>query len=96
MEKKDYTVRYTDSHITLTKNGEKKGIRVDTLAKTFGDKFTKENLEKKMGYFRKAEIKPKSELNTSTPVKKKNAPFGTENRQNKNPRHLNVRGFRSC
>ena len=71
MEKKDNTVRYTDSHITLTKNGEKKGIRVDTLAKTFGDKFTKENLEKKMGYFRKAEIKPKSELNTSAPVKKK-------------------------
>lgn len=71
MEKKDYTVRYTDSHITLTKNGEKKGIRVDTLAKTFGDKFTKENLEKQMGYFRRIEIKPQSELNTSAPVKKK-------------------------
>ena len=38
-------------HITITKNGEKKGIRVDTLAKQFGQKFTKENLEKQMGYF---------------------------------------------
>ena len=35
----------------LTKNGEKKGIRVDTLAKQFGEKFTKVNLEKKMGYY---------------------------------------------
>ena len=51
LEKKDYTVRYTDKHITITKNGEKKGIRVDTLAKQFGDKFRKENLEKEMGYY---------------------------------------------
>lgn len=51
LNKKDYTVRYTDRHITITKNGEKKGIRVDTLAKTFGDKFKKENLERKMGFF---------------------------------------------
>ena len=48
---KDYSVRYTDSHITITKNGEKKGIRVDTLARQFGDKYKKVSLEKNMGYF---------------------------------------------
>lgn len=51
LSERDYTVRYKDLHITITKNGEKKGIRVDTLAKQFGDKFKKENLEKKMGYY---------------------------------------------
>ena len=45
-----YTVRYTGHHITIKKEGEKKGIRVDTLAKQFGDKYTKANLEKAMGY----------------------------------------------
>ena len=62
LNEKDYTIRYTDSHITITKNGEKKGIRVDTLAKQFGGKYTKENLEKLMGYYqapleRKAPVK---------------------------------------
>lgn len=47
----DYSVRYTDSHITITKNGEKKGIRVDTLARQFGDKYKKASLEKNMGYY---------------------------------------------
>lgn len=47
----DYSVRYTDSHITITKNGEKKGIRVDTLARQFGDKYKKVSLEKNMGYY---------------------------------------------
>lgn len=51
MTEKNYTVRYTDAHITLTKNGEKKGIRVDTLASQFGGKYTKDNLEKLMGYY---------------------------------------------
>jgi len=39
LTERDYTVRYKDIHITITKNGEKKGIRVDTLAKQFGEKF---------------------------------------------------------
>ncbi len=51
MTDKDYTVKYMNRHITITKNGEKKGIRVDTLAKQFGMKYTKDNLEKKMGYY---------------------------------------------
>ena len=61
---KDYSVRYTDSHITITKNGEKKGIRVDTLARQFGDKYKKTSLEKNMGYYTappQETIRPKQE-----------------------------------
>ena len=43
--------RYTDRHITFQKVGEQKKIRADTLAKQFGDYYTKENLERMMGYF---------------------------------------------
>ena len=50
MQDKGYTVSYKDVHITLTPNGEKKGIRVNTLAKQFGEKYKKENIEKSMGY----------------------------------------------
>ena len=70
---KDYTVRYKDMHITITKNGEKKGIRVDTLAKQFGEKFTKENLEKRMGYYAPpppAIIEKYKPTSNSTPQKK--------------------------
>ena len=70
LNKKDYTVRYTDRHITITKNGEKKGIRVDTLAKTFGEKFKKENLERKMGYFTPTVPEPQKIIPpTNTPKK---------------------------
>ena len=58
LTEKDYTVRYTDNHITVTKNGEKKGIRVDTLARQFGSKYTKENLERSMGYYTETTEKP--------------------------------------
>lgn len=51
MNSKDYTVRYTEQHITFTKNGEKKGVRADTLAKQFGEKYKKDSLEKIMGYY---------------------------------------------
>ena len=43
--------RYTDRHITFQKVGETKKIRADTLAKQFGDKYKKENLERLMGYY---------------------------------------------
>ena len=43
--------RYTDRHITFQKVGEQKKIRSDTLAKQFGDYYTKENLERMMGYY---------------------------------------------
>ncbi len=71
---KDYTVKYTDTHITITKNGEKKGIRVDTLAKQFGGKYTKANLEKLMGYY---EAPP--EMKAAVAVKKKPYTKGKSN-----------------
>ena len=69
MTDKDYTVKYMNRHITITKNGEKKGIRVDTLAKQFGMKYTKDNLEKNMGYYVKpseTEIVQKKTNKTNT------------------------------
>ena len=74
MNEHGYSVKYKDIHITITKDGEKKGIRVDTLAKQFGEKFKKENLERKMGYYsplpteivKKYQPKPKTE---TAPIK---------------------------
>lgn len=45
-ESKDYTIKYKDIHITFQKKGEKKGIRADTLAKQFGNKYCKANIDK--------------------------------------------------
>lgn len=45
----NYEIRY-EKHITIRKIGEKKAIRVDTLAKQFGNQYTKAELEKAMGY----------------------------------------------
>jgi hypothetical protein len=50
LNKKGYKVRYTDNHITITKVGEERGVRVNTLAKQFGKRYAKENLEAAMGY----------------------------------------------
>lgn len=65
-----YDIRYKDVHITITKIGQKKGIRVNTLAKQFGEKYTKENLEKLMGYYIKYE--PDKILETYSFKKRKN------------------------
>jgi len=52
MKSKGFIItRYTDRHITFQKIGEQKKIRADTLAKQFGDNYTKENLERKKGYY---------------------------------------------
>ena len=52
MKSKGFEItRYTDRHITFQKIGEDKRIRANTLAKQFGDKFTKENLERLMGFY---------------------------------------------
>lgn len=48
-ESKDYTIKYKDIHITFQKIGEKKGIRADTLAKQFGAKYSKKNIDKILG-----------------------------------------------
>ena len=49
LKNKNYEIRY-EKHITVRKIGEKKAIRVDTLAKQFGSQYTKAELEKAMGY----------------------------------------------
>ena len=46
---RNYEIRY-EKHITIRKIGEKKAIRVDTLAKQFGNQYTKAELEKAIGY----------------------------------------------
>lgn len=43
-----YFVKLTDRHITVTKIGEKKGIRLNTLARQFGMQYTKENIERRL------------------------------------------------
>lgn len=48
-QSRNYEIRY-EKHITIRKIGENKAIRVDTLAKQFGNQYTKAELEKAMGY----------------------------------------------
>lgn len=47
LEQLGYRVRY-ERYITVTKNGEKKGIRLDTLAKQFGEQYTTANIERQL------------------------------------------------
>ena len=73
MKRKGFAItRYTDRHITFWKAGEKKGIRADTLAKQFGDRYTKENLERLMGFY----VPPKPLENPPAP--KPPVPFVSE------------------
>lgn len=44
----NYEIQYTDKNITFKKIGEKKGIRADTLAKQFGQKYSKKSIDKKL------------------------------------------------
>ena len=46
---KDYEIKYGNAHIVFHKNGETKSIRADTLAKQFGNKYTKANIDKALG-----------------------------------------------
>jgi len=73
--KKGYKVKYTDSHITVTKPGVKKGVRVDTLAKQFGDKYKKANLEKSMGIHSTAVSKKEKPV---PPCQKEETPYVNE------------------
>ena len=50
--KKFEITRYGEKDITFKKIGEKKGIRTSRLARQFGDRYTKENLEKLMGFYK--------------------------------------------
>ena len=49
-------IRYGEKDLTFQKTGETKKIRASTLAKQFGAVYRKENLEKKMGFYRSPEI----------------------------------------
>lgn len=49
LNEKGYEVKYTEKNIVIRKNSEKKGIRVDTLAKQFGVEYTKNEIEKSLG-----------------------------------------------
>ena len=59
---KDYEVRY-GKYITIKKIGEKKSIRTDTLARQFGEQYTRAELEKAMGYVTYYFEKPKDGRN---------------------------------
>ena len=73
MKRKGFEItRYTDRHITFQKIREPKKIRVNTLAEQFGDYYTKENLERLMGFYGI----PKPLENLPPPKPKK--PFITE------------------
>ncbi len=50
--KKFEITRYGEKDITFKKIGEKKGIRASRLARQFGDCYTKESLEKLMGFYK--------------------------------------------
>ena len=52
-KRNNYEIKYTDNNITIKKLGEKKGIRVDTLAKSFGLKYSKKNIEIKLNITKK-------------------------------------------
>lgn len=45
---RNYEIKFTNKNITFKKKGEKKGIRADTLAKQFGQKYSKNNIENKL------------------------------------------------
>ena len=73
MKRKGFEItRYTDRHITFQKIGETKKIRADTLAEQFGDYYTKENMERLMGFY--GIPKPLENL----PQPKPPVPFKTE------------------
>ena len=73
MKRKGFEItRYTDRHITFQKIGEKKKIRANTLAEQFGTSYTKESLERKMGFY----IPPEPLENPPTP--KPPVPFVSE------------------
>lgn len=47
MKNKNYEIRWANKNITFRKQGVNKGIRADTLAKQFGNKYSKAGIEYK-------------------------------------------------
>jgi len=80
-EDRDYTIKYRDIHITFQKNGEKKGIRADTLAKQFGEKYCKSNIDKVLGVvpkITKEEYIQQKEKQHNTNKKRKSVKYKSE------------------
>ena len=62
MESRDYSVKYKDIHITFQKNGEKKGIRAKRLSAQFGEKYSKQNIDRILG------VTPSAEIQSTLPI----------------------------
>lgn len=75
MKHKSFVITRYEKDITFQKVGEKKKIRVSRLAREFGDCYTKENLEKLMGFYR---LPKKSEIPKPSEKKKVQTNFKSE------------------
>ncbi|MCI5655045.1 MAG: relaxase/mobilization nuclease domain-containing protein [Candidatus Pseudoruminococcus sp.] len=75
MKHKSFIITRYEKDITFQKVGEKKRIRVSRLAREFGDCYTKENLEKLMGFYR---LPKKSEIPKPSEKKKVQTNFKSE------------------
>lgn len=75
MKHKNFVITRYEKDITFQKIGEKKKIRVSRLAREFGDCYTKENLEKLMGFYR---LPKKSEISKQSEKKKVQTNFKSE------------------
>lgn len=75
MKRKNFIITRYEKDITFQKVGEKKKIRASRLAREFGDCYTKENLEKLMGFYR---LPKKSEIPKPSEKKKVQTNFKSE------------------
>ena len=75
MKRKNFIITRYEKDITFQRVGEKKKIRVSRLAREFGDCYTKENLEKLMGFYH---LPKKSEISKPFEKKKVQTNFKSE------------------
>lgn len=61
-----YEIKFTNKNIAFRKNGEKKGIRADTLAKQFGQKYSKASIEKRLNISNSENTNPKVQNSESS------------------------------
>lgn len=75
MKRKNFLITRYEKDITFQKVGEKKKIRASRLARQFGDCYTKENLEKLMGFYH---LPKQSEISKPSEKKKVQTNFKSE------------------
>ena len=75
MKRKNFIITRYEKDITFQRVGEKKKIRVSRLAREFGDCYTKENLEKLMGFYH---LPKQSEISKPSEKKKFQTNFKSE------------------